>query len=975
VQTGAGFIITSHTDHYFDQSITLSTSDDSRTATSPDQTSMSRHGSMVETKAFGSDAAATVVYNSAGRVQSETNPLGGITRYFYNGAGQLEIQRDHLNRETSFEYYPATHMSAGLLKKTIDANGGVTEIIYNERGEQTEVSGSATQKIVYEYNAYGERTGMRTWRVTGGAGDLTQWVYEPATGLQKEKIDAAGKKTNYTYYPSGLVYQRTNARNMTTTLTYNEYGDPLTTVYSSGTANVTRTFDRLGREKTVQDASGLRTITYHTQNGMPDLINYNNTGALASRSLDYIFDGQLLPSGYAATGVSSVAYGYDPQGRLMQVSSGSLAHNYSYLAGTGLQNQRTSSHTGSLRLTETRIIDRMGRLDSIRTANAAGAVLSLHAYQFDQLNRRKEAAREDGRRWHYDYNSRGELESAVKFTADGSKALPAHRFGYDYDGMGNLNSSTRSVGTDPTPVIQRNYVANNLNQYTSITTPGDFTVLAEVPASVATSAVSLAGSLGNRTENIIAWYRNVTNGTTGVLASNSVVMNTAPQQTITGSTYVPKNLVNPQYDFDGNLTDDGLWTYTWDAENRLTSMAMKSNVGYSTRIQLDFIYDSENRRVSKAVSTTTASTWTLQSTTRFLYDGWNMIAQYGFSGSTFTPQAEYVWGLDLTGDMQGAGGVGGLLHARLIDTGNALCLPCYDGNGNIAAWFDAGTSTLIDRREYDSFGGMVSLYKLTANATLHSKLHFGFSTKFTDSESGFLYYGHRYYNPVTQRWLNRDPIEEEGGVNLYGFVGNDGVNFIDYLGMKITKRQVNEYTVMPNPNLPLGLGFTEGQISTVVTFGDGGVIFGPSPQKVNVPDGLKITKIEASSKGNEFKNTEKHELVHVEIYVRYTNMLADEINWLEREFCNPCYELAAAYGNAAANLRRLQTAIENNMFDVQDYTATGRASSAILRVTNERNTNLGKLSAAVNAYNTTGAVFYANKKCITNGSKFIAGEF
>ena len=44
------------------------------------------------------------------------------------------------------------------------------------------------------------------------------------------------------------------------------------------------------------------------------------------------------------------------------------------------------------------------------------------------------------------------------------------------------------------------------------------------------------------------------------------------------------------------------------------------------------------------------------------------------------------------------------------------------------------------------------------------------------------YYGFRYYSPVTGRWLSRDPIEEDGGLNLYAFVGNDGVNQVDLLG-------------------------------------------------------------------------------------------------------------------------------------------------------------------------------------------------
>ncbi len=44
------------------------------------------------------------------------------------------------------------------------------------------------------------------------------------------------------------------------------------------------------------------------------------------------------------------------------------------------------------------------------------------------------------------------------------------------------------------------------------------------------------------------------------------------------------------------------------------------------------------------------------------------------------------------------------------------------------------------------------------------------------------FYGYRYYDPVTGRWPSRDPIEEVGGINLYGFVENNGVNDLDYLG-------------------------------------------------------------------------------------------------------------------------------------------------------------------------------------------------
>jgi len=54
-----------------------------------------------------------------------------------------------------------------------------------------------------------------------------------------------------------------------------------------------------------------------------------------------------------------------------------------------------------------------------------------------------------------------------------------------------------------------------------------------------------------------------------------------------------------------------------------------------------------------------------------------------------------------------------------------------------------------------------------------------------DIALGVVEYGYRYYNAETGRWLNRDPIEEQGGLNLYAMVGNDPVNFVDYLGLKI----------------------------------------------------------------------------------------------------------------------------------------------------------------------------------------------
>jgi RHS repeat-associated protein len=57
-----------------------------------------------------------------------------------------------------------------------------------------------------------------------------------------------------------------------------------------------------------------------------------------------------------------------------------------------------------------------------------------------------------------------------------------------------------------------------------------------------------------------------------------------------------------------------------------------------------------------------------------------------------------------------------------------------------------------------------------------------FSTNPYDDKTGLSYYGYRFYVPSLGRWLTRDPIGEAGGINLYGFVGNNPVIFIDANG-------------------------------------------------------------------------------------------------------------------------------------------------------------------------------------------------
>jgi RHS repeat-associated protein len=151
-------------------------------------------------------------------------------------------------------------------------------------------------------------------------------------------------------------------------------------------------------------------------------------------------------------------------------------------------------------------------------------------------------------------------------------------------------------------------------------------------------------------------------------------------------------------------------------------------------------------------------------------------------------QRRYIWGLDLSGREQGAGGVGGLLAIQDVAGSNGVNFAAYDLNGNVAALVRATNGAVSATYEYGPFGEAL---RVTGSVGTNSPIRF--STKYTDSESDMLYYGYRYCNPSTGRWLSRDLLGEEGDENLYGFAHNDPVIYIDLLGLEeLTARYVGK---------------------------------------------------------------------------------------------------------------------------------------------------------------------------------------
>ena len=203
-----------------------------------------------------------------------------------------------------------------------------------------------------------------------------------------------------------------------------------------------------------------------------------------------------------------------------------------------------------------------------------------------------------------------------------------------------------------------------------------------------------------------------------------------------------------------------------------------ASTGYP-QISLKFRYDYLGRRVEKLVIDSVSNR--LISGRRFLYDGWNLLAEYALNASlsTLTLVRSYTWGLDIARTLSEAAGVGALLQIADHPSGKTY-FPAYDGNGNITALVNSSTGTVAAAYEYSPFGEQL---RADAPDSVVADQPFRFSTKYTDSETGLVYYGRRFYNPSQGRFLGRDPIEEQGGLNLYGFCGNNGVNRWDVLGM------------------------------------------------------------------------------------------------------------------------------------------------------------------------------------------------
>lgn len=737
----------------------------------------------------------TYSYDPHGRQNTMTDARNGTTTLGFNNADLVATNTTPNPGGSSPEVTITAYDNLLRPYSVIQPDGTVVSSAYLLTGELGLQYGSRTYPVGYSYDYAGRMQTMTNWSGfnTGIGARVTTWNYDSQRGFLTNKVyDGNVAGPIYSNTPAGRLASRIWARGIKTTYGYDNGGSLNSVTYSDSTPSVTDTYDRLGRLRTVVCNGMTDTLTNNLANEL--LGESFSGGVLSGLSVSNSYDADLRRASLSAltsgTQLLSDTFAYDNASRLASVTDGNNnSASYSYLANSPLVSQITFSQSSVTRMTTTKTYDYLNRLTQISSAPSASYTLPLaFNYNYNPANQRTKDTLVDGSYWIYGYDSLGQVTNACKYWADGTH-VAGQQFDYSFDTIGNRTQA--QSGGDQTGANLRvaNYTNNTLNQITGRDVPAYVDVIG---ASILSNSVSVNGQTAYRKGEYFRQQLAANNSFSALWTNISV----SGGSSVTGNVYVAKQPEVFSYDADGNLTNDGRWAYIWDGENRLVTMTVNTNVG--PQYQLTFGYDYQGRRVQKIVATNSVAL----STNKFLYDGWNLVAETKPDNSKIRT---YMWGNDLSGSLQGAGGVGGLLEVSYYGSSTTNCFPAFDGNGNVAALINAADGTVAANYDYAAFGEPIRVTGVMAKNN-----PFRFSTKYADDESDLLYYGYRYYKPSTGTWPNRDRNQERGGLNLYGFVNNHPINGVDTLGLGVFDAGTWTFNVNQNgtPDISVDVFYT-----------------------------------------------------------------------------------------------------------------------------------------------------------------------
>ncbi len=787
------------------------------------------------TYADGSSEAYT--YNSFGQPLTHTLKNGGVEKFGYSASGLLLASTNALGFVTSY-----TYNANDLLASVTDANGNTTSFYYEERGHQIAVVNADGSYRTYGYDAYGNQTAMTNevgavWqtqydeyrRVTAKIdplGRTTVYSYDlPSGGGSTCGCASSQNKPTMIVAPGGEVAKLTydlewrllsqtvgygTAQAATTSYQYDAAGQMIAMTDPNG-KNWTYTYDALGRRLTQADPLSNQTQYVYdkegnqikeiradggvTTNGYDNLNRLTLTRDPLSRVTQMAYDASgnlttltdangnvthwsydLLNRQTAKTYADSTHdnYGFDAAGNLasMTNAAGQVAtHTYD---NRNRLTQTTWSAGSAPTITST--YDLVGRLATLDNGNAAQGYaydaanqllaesnsvagnVYVVSYGYDADGRKQTLVYPSGNTLTNVFTVRGQLK---EIHANGPPPLAT----FTYDANGNRLSLALNNG------VTNGYAYDNASRLTSLIAKNGGTTVASFAYSYNSINDRTAVSREDgRTENYgYDAARQLTGATYGDTTSegfNYDAMGNLQSRTGVAPVTNTINNLNQYTSVNGNATGfdakGNLLTfvgasstsptnnYAYDAQNRLTIATRDTNGAV-------FIYDGRNRCVQRNINGTT---------TTFIYDGWDLIAEYVGT----TPIAEYIHGPGTDEMLARATAIGTVYY-----TGDAL---------NSTAALTDGSGNVVERYRYTAFG-QPSIFDTSSNLLTSSSYgnRFTFQGREWFAEFQLTDHRNRYYSPDMNRWLNRDPIGEKGGVNLYEFVKNEPISTTDPIGL------------------------------------------------------------------------------------------------------------------------------------------------------------------------------------------------
>jgi RHS repeat-associated protein len=715
----------------------------------------------------------TEVVKKQGNTNDTITPSDAVTTYAYDPVGNRLATTDPVGLTTSYSYDAVNRIISST-----NAAGDVTSYVYDPVGnviDRTSPNGNVT---THTYDALN-----RTTSAYDGEGLVTTNTYD-SVGNRLTQTDANGHTTTYTYDGLNRVIMTTDPLGLPSTTAYDAVDNVVTNVDRNGNATSYQ-YDPLNRRTSVYDALG--NTTAYAYDAVGNVTNLTDANGHVTR---YQYDAvnRRLAEIYPDSIPNTVAYSYDSVGNVV--------------SRTDQKGQVTTYSYSQLYFLTNRYYLPSGSND-VFTYDLAGRTLSANrggwvdTFGYDGANRLVYTY-QNGGLITYSYDIAGRLQTntypsgrIIRQMTDGRSRLLTEQeaanppiVSYTYDAADRVLSRTNGNGTFSTYLYDADNrvtaleTSNSVGQVVGFGYAYDFdgNRLTELKRdSTADSEAYVYDGL-----NRLADYR------VGVLSGNLVpsptlertwtldpldnwttmVSNSVPETRTHGpaNELLSINAQNFSYDADGNLTQDSTYNYAYDEENRLTQVQRISDLAVVGR----YFYDALGRRVIAIPDAGAGAT-----TNVYYYDNFRVIEEQNAGG---VPQATYAYGnyVDEVLTME-RGGQTYYYHQNGLWSPYALT----DPRGNV-----------IERYTYDAYGGVIVLdgsynpLALNSWGTPHSAVGnpYLFTGRKLDEETGLYFYRARYYDAAKGRFLQRDPLDYDQGLNLYEYASSSPKVNIDPTG-------------------------------------------------------------------------------------------------------------------------------------------------------------------------------------------------